>query len=197
MTHMDNNIYPKPVVEPESESVTAGGIGYRRWLLSIGNPLAVGNQLVTHVAVTSWILTKEIARSKPSGEFLTWEDLANMKYTWRVAMATLRIVPPMSSIFWDSPMTQMDNNIYSQPAKFDPKRFENQASVPPYGFVAFGGGLRMCPGSEFARIETLVTIHYLVTRFAWKPCADNSFSQDPMPVPTQGFPVQIMRKKPP
>lgn len=53
----------------------------------------------------------------------------------------------------------------------------------------------MCPGHEFARIETLVVIHYLVTRFTWKLCADNFFMRDPMPVPTQGLPVQISPRK--
>ncbi|EXB50283.1 Cytochrome P450 [Morus notabilis] len=160
---------------------------------------------------------EEIARSKKSGEFLTWEDLAKMKYTWRVAMETLRIVPPIFGstriavkdieyggylipkgwqIFWASSMTQMDNAIYPEPTKFDPNRFENKSSVPPYCFVAFGGGTRMCPGNEFARIETLITIHYLVTRFTWKLCADNSFSRNPFPVPAQGLPVQIMQKRP-
>ncbi|EXB50285.1 Cytochrome P450 [Morus notabilis] len=160
---------------------------------------------------------EEISQSKKSGEFLTWEDLAKMKYTWRVAMETLRIVPPVFGgfrkalkdieyggylipkgwqIFWASSMTQMDNTIYSKPTKFDPNRFEDQASVAPYCFVAFGGGTHMCPGNEFARIETLITIHYLVTRFTWKLCADNSFSRDPMPVPAQGLPVEIMPKKP-
>ncbi|KAL6196340.1 hypothetical protein ACLB2K_031955 [Fragaria x ananassa] len=38
---------------------------------------------------------EEIARSKSAGEFLTWEDLAKMKYTWRVAQETLRITPPV------------------------------------------------------------------------------------------------------
>lgn len=38
---------------------------------------------------------EKIAKSKPSGEFLNWEDLAKMKYTWRVAMETLRIHPPV------------------------------------------------------------------------------------------------------
>ena len=37
----------------------------------------------------------EIAKSKPSGEPLTWEDLSKMKYTWRVAQETLRVVPPV------------------------------------------------------------------------------------------------------
>ncbi|KAK3424034.1 hypothetical protein EUGRSUZ_F00794 [Eucalyptus grandis] len=38
---------------------------------------------------------EEIAKSKTSGEPLTWEDLARMKYIWRVAMETLRMVPPV------------------------------------------------------------------------------------------------------
>ena len=38
---------------------------------------------------------EEIARSKQLGEFLTWEDLAKMKYTWKVGMETLRMVPPV------------------------------------------------------------------------------------------------------
>ncbi len=92
-------------------------------------------------------------------------------------------------------MTHTDSSIFPEPSKFDPSRFENQASVPPYTFVAFGAGPRICPGYEFARIETLVTIHYLVTQFTWKLCADNSFSRDPMPVPTQGLPIKLVPRK--
>lgn len=41
---------------------------------------------------------EEIANSKTSrDELLTWEDLAKMKYTWRVAMETLKDDP---SCFW-------------------------------------------------------------------------------------------------
>lgn len=38
---------------------------------------------------------EEVAKGKLAGEFLTWEDLAKMKYTWRVALETLRTVPPV------------------------------------------------------------------------------------------------------
>ncbi|KAI4308024.1 hypothetical protein L6164_031143 [Bauhinia variegata] len=160
---------------------------------------------------------EEIAKNKLPGHYsLTWEDLSKMKYTWRVAMETLRMVPPVFGgfrkaltdieyegylipkgwqIFWVTAMTHMDNNIFPEPLKFDPARFENQASIPPYCFIPFGGGPRICPGYEFARIETLVTIHYLVTRFTWKLSADDGFSRDPMPAPTQGLPMQIWPRK--
>lgn len=42
---------------------------------------------------------EEIAKGKAPGEFLTWEDLAKMKYTWRVALETLRLYPPVLSTF--------------------------------------------------------------------------------------------------
>ncbi|KAL5737656.1 hypothetical protein ACOSP7_030417 [Xanthoceras sorbifolium] len=159
----------------------------------------------------------EIAKDKSMGEFLTWEDLIKMKYTWRVAMETLRMIPPIFGgfrntlkdieyggylipkgwqIFWVTNMTHMDSSIFPEPSKFDPNRFKNQASTPPYCYIPFGAGYRICPGYEFARIETLLAIHRLVTQFTWKvQYSDNSFSRDPMPVPTKGLPIQIVSKK--
>ncbi|XP_061365241.1 beta-amyrin 28-monooxygenase-like [Gastrolobium bilobum] len=159
---------------------------------------------------------EEIAKSKSSGESLTWEDLAKMKYTWRVALETLRMIPPAYGgfrksltdieyggyiipkgwqIFWVTSMTHMDNSLFPEPSKFDPSRFENQGSIPPYCFIAFGAGTRICPGYELARIETLVAIHYLVTRFTWKLAADDLFRRNPTPEPTQGLPIQIWPRK--
>lgn len=89
----------------------------------------------------------------------------------------------------------MDDSIFPEPSKFDPSIFENQASIPPYCYVPFGAGPRICPGYEFARIEILVAIHYLVTHFKWKLlCSDNFFSRNPTPVPTKGLPVKITPK---
>ncbi|TYG48449.1 hypothetical protein ES288_D10G015100v1 [Gossypium darwinii] len=158
---------------------------------------------------------EKIAKTKTS-ELLSWDDLAKMKYTWRVAMETLRMNPPLLGSLrkvlkdfeyegytipkgWQviraANMTHMDERIFSDPSKFDPARFEKQASIPPYCFVAFGGGARICPGNEFARIETLVTIHYLVTRFKWKLCClDNSFSRNPFPVFNDGMLIEIEPK---
>lgn len=134
-----------------------------------------------------------------------------------IGMETLRMVPPVFGgfrktlkdieyggfiipkgwqIFWATRMTHMDGGIFEEPSKFDPTRFENQASVPSYCFIPFGGGPRICPGYEFAKIETLVAIHNLVTRFTWKLCCnDNGFSWVPAPVPPKGLPIEIMPKK--
>ncbi|CAI9773438.1 unnamed protein product [Fraxinus pennsylvanica] len=110
---------------------------------------------------------EEIKKNKPSGEFLTWEDLAKMKYTGRVAMETLRMIPP---VFGGFRKTLKDIE-YEAPLSKRMARY------------------------EFVRIETLVTVHYLVTQFTWKLCCnDNSIRRDPIPVPAQGLPIQIWPK---
>ncbi|RWR93409.1 cytochrome P450 716B1-like protein [Cinnamomum micranthum f. kanehirae] len=159
---------------------------------------------------------EEIAKSKAPEDPLTWEDVAKMKYTWKAAMETLRMIPPVFGafrrvlkdieyggylipkgwqLFWSMSSTHMDEHIFADPKKFDPARFDSQASIPPYSFVPFGGGIRICPGNEFARLETLIAIHYLVTQFGWKLCCkDDTFIRDPMPVPSQGLPIQLEPK---
>ncbi|XP_077212060.1 cytochrome P450 716B1-like [Tasmannia lanceolata] len=156
---------------------------------------------------------EEIAKSKAPGELLTWDDLAKMKYSWRVATEMLRMVPPVFGsfrtvlkdfefegylipkgwqIFWVSNSTHMDERIFPEPEKFDPSRFDGQTRIPPYSFVAFGGGQRICPGYEFTRLETMVAIHNLVTQFKWKLCCkEDTFNRIPMPTPAEGLPIQV------
>ncbi|KAK1279610.1 Cytochrome P450 [Acorus gramineus] len=57
-------------------------------------------------------------------------------------------------------------------------------------------GARICPGDEFAKLETLVAIHHLVTRFKWRLCGkDDSFIRDQlMPSPFEGLPILLEPK---
>ncbi|KVH97384.1 cytochrome P450 [Cynara cardunculus var. scolymus] len=92
-----------------------------------------------------------------------------------------------------SSMTHMDNNIFQNPTTFNPTRFEKTApSPPPFSFVAFGAGPRMCPGAELAKMETLAMIHRLVTQFTWVLLdKDEPFKRIPMPEFDKGLSVQI------
>ncbi|KAI5570085.1 hypothetical protein BDE02_11G002000 [Populus trichocarpa] len=178
------------------------------------------NLLANNPSVYASVLQEqeEIARSKVSEDLLTWDDLQRMRYTWRVATETLRMTPPVLSFFrkvlkdfeyegylipkgwqviWATCITHMDECLFPNPSGFDPGHFDKQAPVPPYSFVAFGGGARICPGYEFARLETLITIHYLVNRFTWKLCHPNiSFSRDPFPIFKDGLEIEIEPKIP-
>ncbi|KAK2965636.1 hypothetical protein RJ640_000136 [Escallonia rubra] len=76
-------------------------------------------------------------------------------------------IPKEWKAFWSVYSTHKDPNYFPNPEKFDPSRFEGNGPVP-YSFVPFGGGPRMCPGNEYARLEVLIFMHRLVTKFKWK-----------------------------
>jgi cytochrome P450 len=58
--------------------------------------------------------------------------------------------------------------------------------------MPFGGGPRMCPGNEFARVETMVAMHYIVRRFKWKIIFEQeTYKRDPKPTPALGLPIKL------
>ncbi|KAL8492692.1 hypothetical protein ACS0TY_024040 [Phlomoides rotata] len=154
----------------------------------------------------------EVLKSKVRGELLNWEDLQKMKYSWNVACEVLRLASPLQGAFrealsdfvyngfsipkgwklyWSANSTHKNAEFFDDPLKFDPSRFEGSGPAP-YTFVPFGGGPRMCPGKEYARLEILVFMHHLVTRFRWeKMIPDEKIVVDPMPIPAKGLPVRL------
>ncbi|PRQ58082.1 putative cytochrome P450 [Rosa chinensis] len=78
-----------------------------------------------------------------------------------------------------------------EPEKFDPSRFEGKGPAP-YTFIPFGGGPRMCPGNEYARVVILVFMHHLVTRFKWeKVFPDEKTIVVALPTPAKGLPIRL------
>lgn len=54
----------------------------------------------------------------------------------------------------------------------------------------------MCPGKEYARLEILVFMHHLVTKFKWeKMIPDEQIVVNPMPSPAKGLPVRLYPHK--
>ncbi|KAA8527153.1 hypothetical protein F0562_008618 [Nyssa sinensis] len=152
----------------------------------------------------------EISKSKKSGETLNWEDFQKMKYTWHTLLEVMRIIPPFQGafrealsdftyegytipkgwkVYWTITTTNKNPECFPEPEKFDPTRFK---SPPPYSFVPFGGGLRVCPGKEYARLLMLIFLHNLVKNFKWEVLAPNeNMIGTVIPTPAQGFPILL------
>ncbi|PWA92439.1 CYP716A14v2 protein [Artemisia annua] len=154
----------------------------------------------------------EIVKSKAPGELLNWEDLSKMKYSWNVAREILRLAPPLQGFFreatadfvyngysipkgwklyWSALSTHNNPEYFPEPQKFDPSRFDGKGPAP-YTFVPFGGGPHMCPGREYGRLQILIFMHHLVTKFKWEKVIPNEqIVVDPMPKLARGLPIRV------
>ncbi|OMO60806.1 Cytochrome P450 [Corchorus olitorius] len=156
----------------------------------------------------------DITSNKRPEENLTVEDVKKMEYTWQAARESMRLFPPIFGSFrkavadieyegftipkgwkvlWTAYGTHYNGEYFQDPQRFDPSRFEE--FVPPYVFVPFGGGPRLCAGYQLAKLNILIFVHYVVTRYDWSLIYPNeSITMDPLPFPSQGMPIKISPK---
>nr|XP_010933004.1 abscisic acid 8'-hydroxylase 1 [Elaeis guineensis] len=160
---------------------------------------------------------EEIMRSKEMGGgevSLTWADTKRMSMTSRVIQETMRVASILSFTFrevvedveyegylipkgWK--VLPLFRNIhhspdnFTDPEKFDPSRFE--VAPKPNTFMPFGNGTHSCPGNELAKLEMLVLLHHLTTKYRWSMSGSESGIQfGPFALPLNGLPMRFCRK---
>lgn len=96
---------------------------------------------------------------------------------------------------WTVHTTHKNPKYFADPETFDPSRFEGKGPAP-LTYVPFGGGSRMCPGKEYARLEILVFLHNIVTKFKLeKVNPREKIVQYFLSVPMEGLPVRLIPHK--
>ncbi|XP_054787715.1 abscisic acid 8'-hydroxylase 4 [Prosopis cineraria] len=145
---------------------------------------------------------------------LTWSQTRNMPVTYKVIQESLRMASIISFTFREAvedvvykgylipkgwKVMPLFRNIHHNPKffptphSFDPSRFE----VPPKPntFMPFGNGVHSCPGNELAKLNMLIFIHHLVTKFRWELVGNEKGIQySPFPVPLHGLPARFWKK---
>ncbi|XP_059442976.1 abscisic acid 8'-hydroxylase CYP707A2-like [Corylus avellana] len=156
-------------------------------------------------------------RKEENGEekTLTWEDTRKMTITSRVIQETLRVASILSFTFREAvedveyegylipkgwkvlPLFRNIHHspeIFPEPEKFDPSRFE--VTPKPNTFVPFGNGTHSCPGNELAKLEILVLLHHLTTKYRWSVIGtQNGIQYGPFALPQNGLPIRLSLKK--
>jgi len=115
-------------------------------------------------------------------------DLPRLQYTDRVIRETLRlyppawrifrrteepfavgdyVLPPGSNIVLSQWVTQRDPRWFSEPERFYPDRWseEAEARLPRFAYFPFGGGPRVCIGAGFAMMEATLLLATIAQHF--------------------------------
>ena len=139
--------------------------------------------LTQHPAVYA-CLVEEFAGTL-RGAVPTFDQLKQLPLLEGVVREGLRLVPPVvwgvrysvedfnlgdyhfkkgNSVIYSSHVTHHMPEIYKDPYRFDPYRWET-IRPSPYEYFPFNAGPRRCLGAEFATMELMITLAILLQRF--------------------------------
>ncbi|VAH49532.1 unnamed protein product [Triticum turgidum subsp. durum] len=106
-------------------------------------------------------------------------------------------IPKGSKIMVNPSSIHLDPTIYKDPNAFNPWRWKD--TTEPVGgsskdFMAFGGGLRLCVGADFAKLQMAIFLHCLVTKYSWKVIKGGKMVLSPGLQFPCGFHIQLLPK---
>lgn len=142
--------------------------------------------LAQHPAITQKLraeITDVLGDRRP-----TFSDLPNLTYTTQVIEESMRLYPPA----WITDRVSIEEDeigavripanvmaipyiygahhnpaIWEDPEVFNPDRFSagNRKKIPPYAYLPFGGGPRLCIGNNFAIMEMQLILAEMIRRY--------------------------------
>jgi len=155
-----------------------------------------------------------------AGRTPTLADLKQLPYTLQVIKETMRIEPTVSGfpryITEDTELGGMrlkahsmvllpiyilhhDPRWWSDPETFDPDHFtaENEAKIPKYAYLPFGGGPRICIGNHFALMEAQLLLAIIVGHYELhlQPGTDMTPLRQITSIPSHGMPMQLKKRR--
>ncbi|XP_031125711.1 abscisic acid 8'-hydroxylase CYP707A2 isoform X2 [Ipomoea triloba] len=171
--------------------------------------------LAENPTVLEAVTVEQEAIMRSKGEkVLSWEDTKKMPITTRVIQETLRVASILSFTFREAvedvefegylipkgwKVLPLFRNIhhspdhFPDPETFDPSRFE--VAPKPNTFMPFGNGAHACPGNEFSKLEILVLVHHLTTKYRWSMVGpQNGIQYGPFALPQNGLPINLYLK---
>ncbi|KAM3355173.1 hypothetical protein ACQJBY_025764 [Aegilops geniculata] len=156
-------------------------------------------------------------RQKLRGECkLSWEDYKEMVFTQCVINETLRLgnvvrflhrkvirdvhyngydIPSGWKILPVLAAVHLDSSLYEDPNSFNPWRWKGNTSAVTHNsnFMPYGGGTRLCAGSELAKLEVAIFLHHLVLNFRWELTEPDQAFVYPFVDFPKGLPIRVHR----
>ncbi|KAL2493230.1 3-epi-6-deoxocathasterone 23-monooxygenase [Abeliophyllum distichum] len=150
------------------------------------------------------------------GHTLSWSDYLSLPFTQTVITETLRMgnviigvmrkatkdveikgycIPKGWCVLAYFRSVHLDDDLYDFPYQFNPWRWQDK-EMSFCNFTPFGGGQRLCPGLDLARLETSIFLHHFVTQFRWV-AEDDSIINFPTVRMKRRMPIWVKRRRDP
>ncbi|OMO79428.1 Cytochrome P450 [Corchorus capsularis] len=147
---------------------------------------------------------------------LTWKEYKSMTYTFQFINETVRLANIVPGIFRKAlreiqfkgytipagwavmvcpPAVHLNPAKYEDPLVFNPSRWEGvEINGATKSFMAFGGGMRFCVGTDFTKVQMAVFLHCLVSKYRWQPIKGGNIVRTPGLQFPDGFHIQLREK---
>ncbi|KAG2572752.1 cytochrome P450 724B1 isoform X1 [Panicum virgatum] len=153
-----------------------------------------------------------IRSNKGKEESLTSEDYKKMEYTQHVINEALRcgnivkfvhrkalkdvrykeyLIPSGWKVLPVFSAVHLNPSLHGNAQHFQPCRWEGSSQGTSKRFTPFGGGPRLCPGSELAKVEAAFFLHHLVLNYRWRIDGDDIPMAYPYVEFQRGLPIEI------
>ncbi|KAI3468789.1 hypothetical protein Pfo_025452 [Paulownia fortunei] len=173
----------------------------------VDHPLVLKELTEEHEAI--------IKRRENPDSGLTWNEYKSMKFTFQFINETVRLANIVPGIFRKAlretkfkgytipagwavmvcpPAVHLNPTRYRDPLDFNPWRWEANTNGASRNFMAFGGGMRFCVGTDFTKVQMAVFLHCLVTKYKWKAIKGGDILRTPGLQFPKGFHIHISEK---
>ncbi|XP_020968958.1 cytochrome P450 90A1 isoform X2 [Arachis ipaensis] len=160
----------------------------------------------------------QIRSKSKTGAPLEWSDYKSMIFTQCVVNETLRManiiggifrrattdiningytIPKGWKVFASFRAVHLNPNHFKDARSFNPWRWQNnsEATIPVNVYTPFGGGPRLCPGYELARVVLSVFLHRFITIFSWVPAEEDKLVFFPTTRTQKRYPIIVKRRE--
>ncbi|RZC72905.1 hypothetical protein C5167_048387 [Papaver somniferum] len=160
---------------------------------------------------------EEIIRNRENKDSeLTWQEYKSMTFTAKVINETVRLANIVPAIFRKSlkdiqikgytipagwavmvcpTAVHLNPDKYKDPLEFNPRRWDGvESNGASKHFMAFGGGMRFCVGTDFTKVQMAVFLHCLVTKYRWTAIRGGNIVRTPGLAFPNGLHIKISEK---